>query len=297
MNGWGRSLAAWVFTICLLGGLWAGARPASADRGPVDWRSRECERDGTPFDAKCIPPSNLPQVPRAHAPSCAGAVFCMATYEQMRKAGLDTSVLEAHDRQNWRQMHIAHSTSPDTYYHAFVEFDLYLAPTNCSGTVKQNDHCGWLYHKYTIDDGSTIYTTSYPARSGNNKPADKWVVNTGPMPDTWASSSPTIASPYRRMGWMKSVYYGYQSDSDPSFSPGKWRLDPWDVYSKSGQSGTHRSSFEIHGGTGTHDFWQQGTSGCIRLPSTSITGLKSLWDTRSSNRQDPYVSVRDYYFW
>jgi hypothetical protein len=292
----GRYTAVAVLSMSLLTGLAGGARPAAAAEGPVHWRNAECERDGAPQDSRCIPPTNLPQPATALAPSCAGAVFCTATYEEMRRAGVDTGVLEEHDRQNWHVMHLTGRTAPETYYHAFVEFDLYLAPTNCSRTVKQNDHCGWLYHKYTIDDGTTVYTSSYPARSGNNKPADDWVVNTGPMPDTWASSVPTIASPYRRMGWMYSVYYGYQSDSDPSFSPGKWRLDPWDVYSKSGQSGTHRSAFEIHGGTGDHDFWKQGTGGCIRLPSTSITGLKSLWDTRSSNKKDPYVSVRNYYF-
>jgi hypothetical protein len=80
------------------------------------------------------------------------------------------------------------------------------------------------------------------------------------------------------------------SDSTAEYNPAKWRLDPWSVTHGS----VTRGAFEIHGGSGTHDFWVQQTLGCIRLPQTSVTGLKSKWDTRTSNKTGG-VSVTIYY--
>jgi hypothetical protein len=292
-----RSLAAALFASVILVPLGAPAPPAMAAIPPVNWQDPECEVDGSPWadSNQCTPPAEVPQPWPALAPSCEGAVFCMATYEQMRQAGFDTTQLEAHEAEMLASMP-PHSSPQSPYYSAFVEFDLYAAPTGCSGTVRDNNHCGWLYHRYVIGDDPPTYTSSYPARSGNNNPPNKWTVNVGPLPDTWKSSSPSIASPYRRWGWMNSGFTGYESSGSDTFYPGKWRLDPWNVYSGAGKTGTHRSAFEIHGGRNAHDFWIKRTAGCIRLPSGSITGLKSMWDTRSSNKRDPYVRVRAYLY-
>lgn len=208
----------------------------------------------------------------------------MGTYDDLRYAGFDVTGMEAEDSR----MLAAHPRRPmaqeaasGTWYGAWLNFYLYLN-TNCGGTVKSNNRCGWLYHKYTkVIDGVPkpgVTTTAYPARSGNNNPAQEWVYNTGPLPNDFSY----------KWGFMNGSFTGYEPDSSSTFSPGKWRLDPWSVSNGS----TTRGAFEIHGGTGSHDFWSSGTQGCIRLPSSSVTGLKSMWNNRSSNRKDgAYLSI------
>jgi hypothetical protein len=156
-----------------------------------------------------------------------------------------------------------------TVYGAWVNFHLYNG-TNCANTVKAAGYCGWLYHKYTASSTGATYTSSYPARSGNNNPANDWMPNVGPIPNEYSW----------KWGFMNGVYRGYEVDTSASFYPGKWRLDPWSVT----RNGVTRGAFEIHGGSGAHDFWSSGTLGCIRLPQTSVTGLKSKWDTRTDNK-------------
>jgi hypothetical protein len=273
---------------------------------PTGWEDPLCEVDGGPWSDSpfCTPPSEVPQPPPT-APTCEGAVFCDATYEEMEAAGFDTTAMQANDAAM-----LASLPAPDLlgeeavvaaiYYHGWLDFYLYLEPTNCSGTVNDNRHCGWLYHKYQqYVDGVPkpgIYTTSFPGRSGNNKPADMWIVNTGPQPSSWGSSAPSITSGRWRWGWMNGSFTGYQADSSAEFYPGKWRLDPWTVWSGSNKSGTKRGSFEIHGGSGSHDFWQSRTAGCVRLPQASVTGLKSKWNNYTDNKRDPYAQLRDYYY-
>ncbi len=141
-----------------------------------------------------------------------------------------------------------------------------------------------LYHRYKLyQNGSYVqqYETSYPARSADNVPADKWIPSTGPLPDD-ATQNGRSGAEYD-WGYMNSGYTGFQYDSTSSFSPGKWRLDPWSV--SNGQQ--TRGEFEIHGGTGSHDFWTTPTHGCIRLPADSVTGLKTYWDGATDNKYDP----------
>jgi len=144
--------------------------------------------------------------------------------------------------------------------------------------VRKNGYCGWLYHKYTASSNSGVLTTSYPARSGNNRPNDDWVKNVGPIPNEYKW----------KWGFMNGSYRGYEPDTRTSFDPGKWRLDPWSVT----RNGVTRGAFEIHGGSGRSDFWVAPTLGCIRLPKTSIQSLKSKWDTRTDNKKNgAYVYI------
>jgi len=280
--------------------------PPTAQPTPTGWQDPLCEVDGSPWTTSplCTPPAEVPQPPPT-ADTCLGAVFCDATYEEMEAAGFDTSAMQANDAAMLASMPFppplsgGEATTASVYYLAWLNFYLYNNE-NCSGTVKQNQHCGWLYHKYQqIVDGVPkpgVYTTSFPARSGNNDPADMWVVDTGPQPSSWGSSSPSITSGRWRWGWMNGSFTGYEADSTDTYYPGKWRLDPWTVWRYSGRSGTQRGAFEIHGGRGSHDFWQSGTHGCIRLPSDSVTGLKGKWNNYTDNKRDPYAELVDYYY-
>jgi hypothetical protein len=71
---------------------------------------------------------------------------------------------------------------------------------------------------------------------------------------------------------------------------------PWVVWRQSGGGGTQRGEFEIHGGSGTHEFQVSRTNGCIRLKQAGITSLKSKWNNYTNNRQDPYAELTDYYY-
>ncbi|MGQ0668632.1 MAG: hypothetical protein ACT4PO_02985 [Actinomycetota bacterium] len=285
-RGWRRATGVVVLSAGLV------VLPALAQAGSAaakaGWRSPACERDGSPLAAGtvCTPPSAVPQPPPTPL-TCDGAVVCMGTYEDLRRAGFDVTGMRAADRA----MLAAHPTllrapsaaAATTTYSAWLTFYLYNG-TNCSGTVSQNGRCGWLYHKYsTILNGipqPAVTTSAYPARSGNNNPAQEWVVNVGPLPNDFTY----------KWGFMNGAFTGYEADTSASFSPGKWRLDPWTVSNGS----VTRSAFEIHGGTGTHEFSVSGTLGCIRIPSSSVTGLKSMWNNRTSNRKDG-ASVSIYY--
>lgn len=286
----------------------AGAKPKpSPTPTPTGWQDPLCEVDGSPWTTSplCTPPAEVPQPPPT-ADTCLGAVICDATYEEMEAAGHDTSLTRANDAAMLASIPLPASLTTDeaatasVYYLAWLNFYLYAAPTNRQGTKRDHDHCGWLYHKYQqIVDGVPkpgVYTTSFPARSGNNDPADEWVVDTGPQPSWWRSSSPSITSGRWRWGWMNGSFTGYESDTSDTYYPGKWRLDPWTVWKQSGRTGTQRGAFEIHGGRGSHDFWQSGTHGCIRLPSDSITGLKGKWNNYTDNKRDPYAELTDYYY-
>ncbi len=257
----------------------AGTASASANAG---WRSRACERDGSPLLASpfCTPNPPVHQPPSTPA-TCEGAIVCMGTYADLRRAGFDITGMRAADRR----MLAAHpelSRPPSdlpqvatTTYSAWMDFYLY-ANLNCSGTVSQNGRCGWLYHKYIkIVNGvpkTGVTTSAYPARSGNNNPAQDWVVNVGPIPNEFTYA----------WGFMNGVFTGFESDTTDTFSPGKWRLDPWSVTN----NGVTRGAFEVHGGINAHSFYTTGTQGCIRLPAASITSLKSMWNNFTSNKKD-----------
>lgn len=263
------------------------AQAASAEG--TGWQSTECELDGSPLAATpyCTPPLEVPQPP-ATPLTCVGAVVCMGTYKDLAQAGFDITGMLAADRRGPAPGRppvrpTTHPAAPlaSVSYSAWLNFYLY-AGSNCSGTVNANGRCGWLYHKYsTIVNGIPqpgVRISAYPARSGNNNPAQDWVRNVGPIPNEYSY----------KWGFMNGSFTGYEPSSSATFSPGKWRLDPW-VVSNGSQT---RSAFEIHGGTGSHAFAVSGTNGCIRLPSSSITSLKSMWNSRTSNKKNgAYLSI------
>lgn len=204
------------------------------------WRSPECEVDGSPLLGTdyCTPKGPVPQPPAFVGDPCEGLELCAATYEELEAAGHDTSAMRAADERALADLRRRGLPPPSpggpaapgpassagaagagtaTYYGAWVNFHLYPG-YNCDGTLRYNNFCGWLYHKYTTDGWST-YTTPFPARSGNNVPSYDWVPNVGPIPNeyqwTW--------------GFMNGSFTGFEYDYSDTFYPGKWRLDPWSV--------------------------------------------------------------------
>ena len=140
-----------------------------------------------------------------------------------------------------------------------------------SGDWSYNGYKGTLYFTYGIYnptvDAYKWFTVSWPAISGNNRPYDQDISNVGPVPEyTWD------------FGFLGSTWQGYVSNSAAEFSPGEWRLSPWTG------APYGRCYFETHGGTGTHYF--KPTHGCIRITPTSITSLKSYYDTKMANKKN-----------
>jgi hypothetical protein len=158
-----------------------------------------------------------------------------------------------------------------TVYSPYGYLRFTLVP-NTTSPYARNGYLGTLYFIYGIYyssvDAYKWYTVSWPARSGNNRPADQSTVNLGPIPAyTWD------------FGFMNKVWRGYEADGREAFYPGKWRLDPW----TGGPYG--RCYLEVHGGTGSHTF--AATSGCIRIYPSAISSLKSYYDTKMANKKDP----------
>jgi hypothetical protein len=142
---------------------------------------------------------------------------------------------------------------------------------NTMSPYARNGYLGTLYFIYGIYrptiDAYVWYKASWPARSGNNRPAYQSRPGLGPVPEyTWD------------FGFAGSAWRGYEPDGRAAFDPGKWRLDPW----TGGPYG--RGYLEVHGGTGTHLFGA--TSGCIRLYPNSIGALKAYYDTKMANKKD-----------
>jgi hypothetical protein len=272
---------------------------------PTSWDDPLCYVEGGPWgnSPQCQPPSVVPQPPPT-APTCEGAVFCQETYAQMEAAGFDTTQMRANDQAILAGLPMptipssASAATSTTFNNAWLNFYLYYK-SNCTGTVNDNGYCGWLYHKYIVlVDGvqkGGVHTSSYPGRSGNNNPDQMWTPNTGPQPRSWGSSKPSIASGSWRWGWRSGNKAGYETDTSESYYPGKWPLDPWRLWKGSGQSGTERDYFLIHGGSGPHEFKVKRTEGCIRLPSNSVTSLKSMWNNYTDNKWNPYANLWDYY--
>ncbi|MDZ4167591.1 MAG: hypothetical protein U1E08_07850 [Coriobacteriia bacterium] len=166
-----------------------------------------------------------------------------------------------------------------TTYSPYGYLKFTLVP-NTTSPYARNGYLGTLYFTYgiysAVVDAYKWYTVSWPARSGNNRPADQSKVNLGPIPAyTWD------------FGFMYGAWRGYEADGRVEFYPGKWRLDPW----TGGPYG--RSYLEVHGGTGAHTF--AATSGCIRIYPAAISALKSYYDTKMANKKDPgsaHLTVR-----
>lgn len=142
---------------------------------------------------------------------------------------------------------------------------------NTTSPHARNGYLGTLYFIYGIYnptvDAYKWYTVSWPARSGNNRPASQKTAGVGPIPE------------YRwTFGFANGSWRGYEPDGRVEFGPGKWRLDPW-------TGGPYnRGLFEVHGGTGAHEYGP--TSGCIRLYPGAISTLKTYYDTKMANKRD-----------
>jgi len=142
---------------------------------------------------------------------------------------------------------------------------------NSTSPYARNGYLGTLRFIYGIYnarvDAYKWYTVSWPARSGNNKPASQRTAGVGPIPEyTWD------------FGFAGGTWRGYEPDGRVSFSPGKWRLDPW----TGGPYG--RCYLEVHGGIGSSQF--AATSGCIRLYPSGISSLKTYYDTKMANKKN-----------
>jgi hypothetical protein len=291
-----RALAA-VATALLLVAL-SGASAAQAA-----WQDPQCEEDSSPRAEStfCIPPGDVDQPPD-EANTCAGSEYCELTYAQLEDLGFGSSGLQVEDAEAAQTVDAAVPTRPEptaasrTFYGAWVSFYLYNGK-RCAGTVKDNGHCGWLFHKYRVYVSGTpkpgIYVTAYPARSGNDAPSDEWHPGLGPIPDRFKASSGGPVRDEYRWGRMNGSFTGFESDSSDSFYPGKWRLDPWVIHKPTNTNVT-RSSFEIHGGRngdGSSRLWTTRTNGCIRLSIAGVRGLKGKWSNRTDNRKQARVYV------
>ena len=159
------------------------------------------------------------------------------------------------------------AASPYSPY-GYLQFT--LTPNNTSQYARSG-YLGMLYFScgtyHPTTDSYSWSTVAWPARSGDNRPYNQARINVGPVPAyAW------------NFGFMYGAWRGYESDGRLSFSPGKWRLDPW----TGGPYG--RSCLEVHGGTSTHTF--AATSGCIRMYPGSITSLRSYYTYRMANKYD-----------
>jgi len=151
--------------------------------------------------------------------------------------------------------------------YAYLKFRL----TRSTSSYARNGYLGTLYFTYGIysaaSDSYKWFTVSWPGRSGNNRPADQAKGGVGPIPEyPWT------------FGFMYGAWRGYEGDTRESFSPGKWRLDPW----AGGPYG--RGYMEVHGGIGTHEYGA--TNGCIRLYSKHMPQLKTYYDSKMANKKD-----------
>ena len=280
----------------LIGALLAAASAAGAVGGMparADWRAPACEIDGGALAGtrRCTPPRGISHA--LHVPnSCAGAVYCEATYRELDAAGFDASRLRAADAEASATAGRAASTTraPGRLtYGGWISFHNYRG-RRCAGTVRDGGHCAWLFHEYRVFEGGDprggVHVTAYPARSGDNDPSDKWVRNVGPLPDRFRARRRGRTRDSYRWGRMNGRFTGFEPDRRESFYPGLWRLDPWVVYKP---HSTHfRSSFEVHGGRntdGSSRLWTTRTGGCIRLSIAGIRGLRAKWSNRTDNRR------------
>jgi hypothetical protein len=265
-----------------------GATPAGAG-----WRAPGCEIDGAAIarSRACTPPRGIRPAPRVPN-SCAGAVYCEATYRELDAAGFDSAQLRALDDEASKT---ASRTTADLRapgrltYGGWVSFHNYRG-RRCAGTVRDSGHCAWLFHEYRVFEGGDprggVHVTAFPARSGDDDPSDKWVRNVGPLPDRFRARRRGRTRDSYRWGRMNGRFTGFETDGRDSFYPGLWRLDPWVVYKP--HSARYRSSFEVHGGRnsdGSSRLWTTRTGGCIRLSIAGIRGLRAKWSNRTDNRR------------
>jgi hypothetical protein len=194
---------------------------------------------------------------------------------------------------------------------AYFEYIVYPATSSqCrNNPIRDNGFCGKLLHVATffrngephlfvrVSRFNALSGGNWPISSGQmipgrNNPPYKWYQARGPIPDRWKKSSTPGNMWHNHVGWHGFSYTGFQRDSDPSFAPGKWRINPFQRYDPNPNAPLHvggiRNAFLIHGGTGEHRFdnpdWG-GTHGCIRINPEAILRLKGKWDTLTDNKR------------
>lgn len=250
---------------------WPASHQPAADPGPADAATLAANGAGV-----SVPRGMTDAELRAKDP--AGYRFVTAG-----RATLERSLLASVHARLWkagvpvgsgralsaRELALAEETLATTAWSPYGYLKFRLARS--TSPYARNGYLGTLYFTYGIysaaSDSYKWFTTSWPARSGNNLPADQSKAGVGPIPEyRWA------------FGFMYEQWRGYEADGRAEFSPGKWRLDPW----TDGPYG--RGYLEVHGGTGTHQFGA--TNGCIRMYPTHLSQLKVYYDTKMANKKD-----------
>ena len=190
---------------------------------------------------------------------------------RLKRAGVPVGASRALTAAELERAASSLAASPWSPY-GYLKFTL-----RCStSSYARNGYLGTLYFTYGVysaySDSYKWFTVSWPARSGNNRPADQAKVNVGPVPE------------YRwKFGFLYGTWRGYEADARESFYPGKWRMDPW----TGGPYG--RGYVEVHGGIGTHEYGA--TNGCIRLYSKHLPQLKTYYDSKMANKRDASTAI------
>jgi len=263
----------------------------------ADYTDPACEQDGNDISAaNCAPPADFPQPP-ADLDLCLGAVYCDLTYSLLDVAGFSSVNMQDEDVEAIDDLNVQMAGTSGSSFGGWVSFYDYHNE-KCSGTVNFNNHCAWLYHKYRIyvngePEGQTI-TSVFPASSGNNIPNDKWTPDTGPIPNNFKASAGGSTRDDYRWGRTWTTKTGYEPRDDDSYYPGRWHLDPGQIYNPN-DTAVHRNAFFIHGGRhtdGSSRLWDTPTHGCIRLSIEGIRGLKGKWDNKTDNKGSAKAYVR-----
>jgi hypothetical protein len=280
--------------------------PGSYGADPV-WMYPACATDGSPDAEGPACGGGGMSEPAPIPDTCDGADgFCDATLSDLQAAGIDTTSLESSGSLEMAgnpDLIAAGGKRPTSGFTgrwAYLQENLILDNGNaCANQVVDSGHCADLWHAWVQllngEPMGPMHYTHFRARSGDNNPSHKWIVDTGPMPDVWASSLPSDRS-YHHWGWQFGHYQGYWPSSDVSFYPGLWPLDPWNVYSGPNRTGVHRNAFEIHGGWQGHQYEVLGTHGCLRIRYQAITTLRAKWITSTDNKMSsPGPTLYHYY--
>jgi hypothetical protein len=283
-----------------------------------------CEADANSIadTSSCID-STQPTQPAAPADTCTGTdSFCDASLAEIQAAGIDTTELSTDsdtDLAGNADLIARGGQAPEgggggyTGRWALLLFELTRGNSStCSGNpIIDNGYCGTLWHIWTqLNNGTPSggqHNTMFYSRSGGdwgssphgctgnggNNPAVKWLPFCGPIPDVWDHSTGPSGQAYHHWGWTGGNFKGYWADSDVSYSPGRWHIDPAKVWSA---GGVGRDGFFIHGGIGAHAYDQSGTEGCIRLKVQGILALKAKWYNSTDNKhQVPGPTIYQYY--
>lgn len=291
-NWWASSVDASNAGSASVGPTWYGANPL--------WLHVNCATDGG-LDATsgaCTSTQDLVEDPPG-ADTCTGTDgFCDATSDEIAAAGVSTAELDSAAASE-QKVTVPEGGSPAstsfTGRWGWLIFNLVRSGNGACGAnpVVDNGFCGNLWHSWAqYSNGvptSSMHSSRFFARSGDNNPGDRWVRNVGPLPDTWDSSATPAGEAYHHWGWYNGHFQGYVRLSDPAYYPGAWSVDPFVVYhSNPGPNeSSSRSAFMIHGGWQSHEYESSRSHGCIRLRYQAIPGLRAKWDNSTGNKRIP----------